>query len=376
MTPHLSPRTVPGTLRLDARESGECLVLAGDWTLEHYANLAAAIRELPSPPRRLDCSALGELDTAGAALLVELEKNGDLKALADTLPRQRRALLLAVYTAMNDTGDVTDAPQDWLKPLIDLGKWASTGWRALLLLLGFMGLTLSTFVSLLGKPRRWRLTALVAQIHQTGLNAVAIVALLTFLVGAVIAFLGATVLSTFGATIYTVDLVAYSFLREFAVVLAAVLLAGRTASAFTAQIGSMKVNEELDAMQAMGLDAIELLVLPRILALVIVLPLLTFLAMLAGLAGGAAVALLSLDIPLTQFYTIVGDVPLRHFLVGLSKAPIFAMLIALIGCLEGFKVAGSAESVGAHTTSSVVQSIFAVILVDSIAAIFFMEMGW
>src|SRR5690606_27870733 len=193
---------------------------------------------------------------------------------------------------------------------------------------------------------------------------------------AVVAFLGATVLTQFGASIYTVDLVAYAFMREMGVLLAAILLAGRTASAFTAQIGSMKVNEELDALRVQGLSPIELLVVPRLLALVITLPVLTFISMLSGIAGGAMVALFSLDISLTQFMGIVQQVPLRHFWLGLCKAPVFAVLIALIGCLEGFKVGGSAESVGIRTTSSVVQCIFMVILMDALAAMFFMEMDW
>jgi len=239
-----------------------------------------------------------------------------------------------------------------------------------------MGLTLLTLISLLPRPWRWRWTALIAQMQQAGLNAVPIVALLNFLVGAVVAFLGATVLTQFGASIYTVDLVAYAFMREMGVLLAAILLAGRTASAFTAQIGSMKVNEELDALRVQGLSPIELLVIPRLLALVITLPVLTFIAMLSGIAGGAMVAVFSLDISLTRFMGIVQQVPLLHFWLGLAKAPVFAVLIALIGCLEGFKVGGSAESVGERTTSSVVQCIFMVILMDAVAAMFFMEMGW
>ena len=212
---------------------------------------------------------------------------------------------------------------------------------------------------------------------QSGLNAVPIVALLTFMVGAVVAFLGATVLQDFGATVYTIDLVAFSFLREFGVLLAAILLAGRTASAFTAQLGAMKSTEEIDALKTLGLDPIELLVLPRVMAMLISLPLLAFVGMLSGLVGGAVVATLSLDISVSQFITTLQkDVSVTHFLVGLSKAPVFAFVIAVIGCLEGFKVSGSAQSVGAHTTSSVVQSIFMVILIDALAALFFMEMGW
>lgn len=173
------------------------------------------------------------------------------------------------------------------------------------------------------------------------------------------------------------NLVAFSFLREFGVLLTAILLAGRTASAFAAQIGTMQANEEIDAMRTLGLDPVDLLVLPRVLALLVVLPALTFIAMLSGLLGGGLVCALTLDVSPTMFLNMVqNNVGLRHFLVGMSKAPVFAFLIAVIGCAEGFKVSGSAQSVGEHTTSSVVQSIFMVILVDALAALFFMKMRW
>ncbi len=356
-----------------------CVCLQGPWTLAHYAQLARTVAPPAEPVICLDGAGLTELDTAGAALLVKLLGAASLcRMLPDAtgLSAERRALLLAVANAMASREAPPPAPSRWTDGLARLGEFMLNGWRQWVLLLGFMGLTLSTLAVTLLKPRRWRLTALVAQMHQCGLNAVPIVALLTFLVGAVVAFLGATVLANFGATIYTVDLVAYSFLREFGVLLTAILLAGRTASAFTAQLGSMKVNEELDALRTQGLDPIELLVLPRLLALVLTLPLLTFIAMLSGMLGGALVSLLSLDISLAQYLAIVQQVPVQHFLVGMGKAPVFALLIALIGCLEGFKVGGSAQSVGEHTTSSVVQSIFTVILLDAIAALFLMEMDW
>jgi phospholipid/cholesterol/gamma-HCH transport system permease protein len=193
----------------------------------------------------------------------------------------------------------------------------------------------------------------------------------------VVAFLGSTVLAGFGAGIYTVNLVAFSFLREFGVLLTAILLAGRTASAFTAQIGSMQANEEIDAIRTLGLNPVELLVLPRVLAMLVALPALTLVAMFSGLLGGGLVCALTLDVSPTMFINMVQEnVRVRHFLVGMAKAPVFAFLIAVIGCAEGFKVTGSAQSVGEHTTSSVVQSIFMVILVDALAALFFMKAGW
>lgn len=374
-----------GSAQLDATATPPRLRVAGDWTLAHYAVLERAVDALKHRLHQntpIDLSALGALDTAGAALLAGLlgaERLGDLATQDPTLPAAQRALLQTVGKAM----------ASYVKPkarrrhntvtelLARIGAAMDNVWHQQVQLLGFIGLTLQTFVQTVWRPRRWRVTSLVAHIEQTGLDAVPIVMLLTFMVGAVVAFLGSTVLADFGATIYTVDLVAFSFLREFAVLLTAILLAGRTASAFTAQIGSMKANEEIDAIRALGLDPMELLVLPRVLAMLASLPMLTFLAMIAGLIGGGLVCAMVLDIPPVMFINLVkSDIGVKNFLVGIAKAPVFAFLIAVIGCLEGFKVSGSAESVGEHTTSSVVQSIFVVILIDALAALFYMEMGW
>lgn len=380
----------PGRLEQDA----DRLCAIGDWTLPHYARLRGELSRQQAAvasqrnamasgqqDKTLDLEQLGELDTAGAALLVDLlgpDGVRDISHWAPSLSSERQALLEAVAEAALTPVDEPPKPRnDPIATLATLGRHTEQLARQQLQLIAFIGLTLSKLLGILPFPLRWRFTSLVAHTQQTGLNAIPIVALLTFLVGAVVAFLGATVLRDFGATIYTVNLVAYSFLREFGVLLAAILLAGRTASAFTAQIGSMKANEELDALQVQGLDPIEILVLPRLLAMMISLPILTLIGMLSGMLGGALVSAVALDIPFAQFSAILQrDIPLQHFLVGMAKAPVFAFLIAVIGCLEGFKSAASAESVGEHTTSSVVQSIFMVILLDALAALFFMEMGW
>jgi phospholipid/cholesterol/gamma-HCH transport system permease protein len=355
------------------------LYLNGHWTLSEYQQLLKQTAAPTQTPRSLDASGLKSIDTAGATLLLDLlgaETLGALVESATGLSDERRALLQMVAQSMRDREQPAAPEHRWGDGLEALGVLTVSGWQQLMQFFAFTGLTITSLLTLLPRPWRWRWTALVAQMQQAGLNAVPIVALLNFLVGAVVAFLGATVLAQFGATIYTVDLVAYAFMRELGVLLAAILLAGRTASAFTAQIGSMKVNEELDALKVQGLSAIELLVIPRLLALVITLPILGFIAILSGIAGGAMVAVLSLDISLTQFIGIVQQVPLLHLWLGLAKAPVFAVLIALIGCLEGFKVGGSAQSVGERTTASVVQCIFVVILLDAVAALFYMEMDW
>jgi len=378
----MEPMTTPPSATLDTNEHPACLRIAGDWTLAHYASLkreSDQLRTQCSSDTVADLSQLGRLDTAGASLLAELLGSERLSHCTDSLPDASRALLKNVYCSVQDYCiPVKEAERPVLLLLLErIGRAVNTLWQDTRQLLGFVGLILETLLRRAFQPHRWRLTPVVAHIEQTGLDAAPIVALLTFLVGAVVAFLGATVLAAFGATIFTVDLVAFSFLREFAVLLTAILMAGRTASAFTAQIGSMKANEEIDAIRTLGLNPMELLVVPRVLALLISLPLLTFLAMICGIVGGAVVCALSLDISPAMFLSLLQtDIGVQHFLVGLAKAPFFAFLIAAIGCLEGFKVSGSAESVGAHTTSAVVQSIFVVIVLDAVAALFFMEMGW
>ena len=367
---------------LDTSRQPACLRIAGDWTLAHYADLRRDSEQLRSQCAAdavADLSQLGRLDTAGASLLAELLGAERLSRCTGQLPEASRALLQTVYCSVQDYCVPTKAPERnvFMVLLERIGCAVAVLWDDTRQLLGFIGLILETIVRRLFQPHRWRVTPVVAHLEQTGLDAAPIVALLTFLVGAVVAFLGATVLAAFGATIFTVDLVAFSFLREFGVLLTAILLAGRTASAFTAQIGSMKANEEIDAIRTLGLNPMELLVVPRVLALLISLPLLTFVAMICGIVGGAVVCALTLDISPAMFLSLLqSDIGVQHFLVGLAKAPFFAFLIAAIGCLEGFKVSGSAESVGAHTTSAVVQSIFVVIVLDAVAALFFMEMGW
>ena len=374
-----------GNAQLDTSSNPARLRISGDWTLAHYTRLKQQTEQLAGQydaQTAIDLDEVSSIDTAGASLLVDLlgaERVSQLTDTAHKLPAADRALLQTVYASLRDFCVPVKVPQQNICILLlsRIGGAVYKLWQDSLQLLGFIGLILQTLARNLFRPKQWRITPMVAHIEQIGLNAASIVVLLTFMVGAVVAFLGATVLANFGAGIFTVDLVAFSFLREFGVLLTAILLAGRTASAFTAQIGSMKANEEIDAIRTLGLDPMDLLVLPRVLALLIALPLLTFLAMMAGILGGAVVCVVSLGISPDMFISLLhSDIGVQHFLVGMVKAPFFAFLIAAVGCLEGFKVSGSAESVGEHTTSSVVQSIFIVIVLDAVAALFFMEMGW
>lgn len=363
----------------------DSLAIQGQWRLTNYHALSQCINQFKLTKKSfssLDFSALEALDTAGAERLCTLIDPSQLLSLLDQaigLSPERHALLVTVAQALSQEGSLTSKTKQYALGdyLARLGMATQRFFRELTELMGFIGFCLQTIFLNFFKPKEWRINAIFIQIEETGLNAVPIVCLLTFLVGAVIAFLGATVLETFGATIYTVDLVGFSFMREFAVLLTAILMAGRTASAFTAQLGSMKANEEIDALRAQGLDPMLILVIPRIIAMMITMPMLTFIGMISGIFGGALVCVWTLDISPKLFIDLIyTDISIQHFYVGMSKAPIFAFLIAIIGCLQGFKVSGSAQSVGEHTTAAVVHSIFTVILLDALAALYFMEMGW
>ena len=319
---------------------------------------------------------LKALDTVGAERLVHLLDGDAQPVLAPQagLSDERRAMVKAVAGAMDTLEPVSPPPSrsSLAQLLANIGEATVHFWRQFMALLGFSGLTLDSLARNVLRPGRWRVTSIVAQVEQTGFNAVPIIALLTFLVGAVIAFLGATILADFGATTYTINLVGFSFLREFAVLLTAILMAGRTASAFTAQIGSMKVNEEIDAIRVQGLNPIEILVLPRVLAMLISLPILTFIGMISGVAGGMLVCVLSLDISPQVFL----DSPKTSRCVTLCWAwPRRRCLLSIAVIGPGGFSAGQCP-VRANTTAAVVHSIFVVILLDALVALFFMEMGW
>lgn len=363
---------------LDPSVTDGVLLLSGEWRVARLTELERALRSRPAAAQQIDGREIEALDAAGAYLLLKLARDLDLDLNAVSLRDQHRRLLETVAQALDEESDSPARVRNPVLRMIErLGAALDAFFRNAWGLVGFFGLVLQTLASSLFRPRQWRITATVHHMQATGLDALPLVALLSFLVGAVVAFLGATVLRDFGAELFVVDLTTFAFLREFGVLLTAILLAGRTASAFTAQIGSMKSREEIDAIRTLGLDPIVLLVLPRLIALLIMLPLLSVVATLSGLVGGLAVATFSLGMPLEMYINRVYETAsLSHYLTGLSKAPVFAAVIALVGCREGFKVTGTAQSVGERTTSAVVQSISLVIVINALAALFFMEMGW
>ncbi|PBS12290.1 ABC transporter permease [Lysobacteraceae bacterium NML93-0792] len=368
--------TAPSHALPSAEVEGACLRLHGHWTLEHAGDIDGVLRGIDSAVRDVDARGVDRLDSLGVLQLVRFAHKRELEFGGFEFRDDHHALVEAIEDVADDRPK-KKREYGVAAALGRLGYRMHDNGREIVALVSFLGETLVKLGRLATAPRRLRVTSTVHHMEQVGLDAVPLVALLSFMVGAVIAFLGSTVLADFGATIFVVELVSIAFLREFGVLLTAILLAGRTASAFTAQIGAMVGREEVDAIRTLGLDPIDLLVIPRVLALLVMLPLLTFLAMVSGLIGGLSVGAFSLDIPPQAYLARMHEqMEVRHFLVGMSKAPIFAMIIALIGCLEGLQVQGTAQSLGERTTSSVVQTISLVIIVDAFAAIWFMHVGW
>jgi phospholipid/cholesterol/gamma-HCH transport system permease protein len=352
----------------------------GAWTLPHLPALKRRVDALTATPDSPDLSAIDALDASGAWLLQRaLAQLGHAVADAQALGlKPEFAALLGRVDRVDQRPPTAPAGFEfWTARLAAIGLALEIFAGHARHLLGFLGLFLSTLARAIREPRRLRMTALVHHMETAGFNALPIVCLLAFLVGAVVAYLGASVLKPYGGEVFTVELIAYSFMREFGVLLAAILVAGRSGSAFTAEIGAMKSHEEVDALRALGLDPIEILVLPRTLALLAMLPLVAFLATLSGILGGALIAWGALDLTPALFWARLNEtMTWQHLAAGLIKAPFFALAIGLIGCLEGLKVEGSAESVGRHTTSAVVQSIFVVILLDALFAMFYLEVGF
>ena len=367
--------------RLEGTGTQARLVLGGDWTLRHARQAEACLpaRAGVAPGAlAVDTSAVGAMDTAGAFLLAQwLRQAATAGATAEFAGGNPAHHALVARVQLKERQPLARPAVPALVRLAHrTGRATFAFASAAANLLQFFGLVSVKLVLVLLRPRRLRLRAVVAHVERIGLHALPILGLLSFLIGVVLAYQGADQLRTYGAEIFTVNLLGVSILRELGGLLTAILVAGRSGSAFAAEIGTMKVNEEVDAMRTMGLDPVEVLVLPRLLAMVIALPLLTLYASLMALAGGAVMVVGALGITLPQFLNQLGEaVMLSTFWVGLSKAPVFALLIALAGCYEGLQVTGSAESVGRQTTKSVVEAIFLVIVADAFFSILFAQLG-
>lgn len=362
-------------------QEGEYVVRAGGaWRVGSAAELDRKLVGL-NPGRvqqvRIDLSGLDSLDSAGAWLLLRTKREMAARGLLVTLENLPPSVV-PLFDKVEASNPVLVPPhrrprahgiREFLRRIGEGTVWFVLQARELV---GFLGLVAITLVRTLRHPGRLRLVSLVNHLERTGVTAMPIVGLISFLIGVVMAYQGADQLHRFGAEIYTVNLLAIGILRELGILLTAIIVAGRSGSAFTAEIGAMKVNEELDAMRTLGLDPIEILVLPRIFALVIALPLLAFYANIMGLLGGLLMSWAALDITMPVFVRQFQSALFGWtFWLGPLKAPFFAVVIAVIGCYQGLKVAQSAESVGRLTTVSVVESIFLVIVLDAAFSVVF-----
>ncbi len=323
-----------------------------------------------------DFEDLVRIDTAGAYVLTRAIGCHDGFCRRWTVRNASESQKGLIYAAAEASKGMAPPPKKpWYAPIERIGEATMHGLAETYDTLSFFGKFVMVMLKMLARPHRIRWKSVVALIETVGLDALPIVMLLSFFIGAVIAFMGADLLQSFGAKVFVVDLVGIAVLREFAVLITAILLAGRSNSAFTAQIGSMKMRQEIDAMTVIGLNKEETLVVPRVLACLISMPILTFAAMLAGLGGGMLVAW-SQDISPVLFVARAKEVvSIKHFGVGMIKAPVFALVIALIGCRQGFAVLGSVDSLGERTTKSVVQAIFSVIVLDAMFAMLFLRLG-
>ncbi|WP_417518684.1 MlaE family ABC transporter permease [Minwuia sp.] len=346
---------------------------SGDWIVGHARDLNRQIGRAGTADS-IDVGHIGRLDTSGAHLLVKLaEATG---AEIENCPDRYRSLIERVAGAEGPPADLPERGNAILRILEALGRGASEAGARTISMVAFLGAVFEAAGRTIMNPRRFRLTATVRHMEEAGLSAFPIVMLISFLVGVVLAFQGAAQLQRFGAEIFVVNLIGVSVLREIGILLTAIVVAGRSGSAFAAQIGSMKVNEEVDAMRALGLDPMDVLVLPRVLALFLMMGPLAFLADLTGLIGGGLMAWVALDIPPALFAErLAATIPLSALMVGLAKAPVFGALIAMVGCYEGLRTQGSAESLGRQTTRAVVEGIFIVIVADAIFSIFFNLVG-
>ena len=362
---------------------GVRIVVSGDWTLAALGKIRSALDELGaveprSQPVEIDLGQLQILDTAGALALVKLRNSAGGERTAFTNERSEHRILLDEVARAAPAIEEAPPPR---RPIAETAEWLATAATAIvrdaIMLTTFLGQTTAAMANVIAHPSRFRGTSFIHQIQQTGLTAAPIIALVCFLIGGVILQQGAHQLRGFGAENLSIDMLGILALREVGIILASVMVAGRSASAFTAQIGTMKMREEIDAMRTLGIDPTETLVVPRILALIVALPLLVFVADVMCLAGGALMAklYLSLDLPL-YLQRLNSAVQVKHLYVGLIKAPFAALVIGLVGCLEGLSVQGSAESVGAQVTTAVVKAIFLVLVLDAVFAIFLSASGF
>lgn len=376
--------TTAPVLTAISNDSGLELRPAGSWIAAHAAALERLSADVApqldaATAVRLDMSGVRELDTLGAWLLEKIARRGahaGQPAAIAGVAENYAGLLDEVHQVNRNAPPPAAARNPVAVKLEDLGRAALSTSEDIAVFLQMLGALCAASLRVLRRPRTLRLTSLTYQLYRVGWQAIPIVVLITFLIGAIIAQQGIFHFRKFGADSYVVDMVGILVLRELGVLIVAIMVAGRSGSAYTAELGSMKMREEIDALSTMGLDPVDVLILPRIVALVLALPILTFIGSMAALYGGGLVAWFYGGMGPAIFIARLHEaVSVTSFEVGMIKAPFMALVIGIVACSEGLRVKGSAESLGKQTTTSVVKSIFLVIVLDGLFAIFFASVG-
>ncbi|MBX7458051.1 ABC transporter permease [Qipengyuania sp. 1NDH17] len=360
---------------LQRGDGGTVLALSGPYLVSTVGAIDDDLRDMEEPLSRVDLSDVSEIDTVGAWLACSLASSHGAEITGASERAQR---LLGALTGMDSEQELA-APRlpVWKRVPEAMGEKVFNARTGATGVVSFLGALLISAGTLIRHPRRFRMVALVHQVELVGVSALPIIGLMSFLIGIVIAQQGAVQLAQFGAETLTINLVGRITLRELGVLMTAIMVAGRSGSAFAAQLGTMKLTEEVDAMRTIGISPMEALVIPRILAAVLMMPLLGFYASCLAIIGGAVVGDLMLGIPFWTFLSRIQEVvPTYDVWVGLIKAPVFGLIVGLAGCYNGMQVKGNSEEVGRRTTLSVVAAIFAVIVLDAFFAVFFTELGW
>ncbi len=352
----------------------------GYWTIDQVASLQQAADGLAANGAQaadVDFHQIERMDTAGACLAVQLLHRLGISSVEQVQAPQAVDSILETVSRYHRAPAAEPAAVNALVKVLErLGKATLEALDLAACFVVFIGTITRHLLGTLIRPLRFRFSLTMTQIELSGFNAIPIISLISFLIGIVIAYQGALQLGKLGADIYTIDLLAVTILREMGILLAAIVIAGRSGSTFAAEIGSMKINEEIDAMHTIGMNPMEVLVLPRVVGLTISLPILTLIANFFGIIGGALMVWLVMDIAPSLFVVkFIDSLSPWTFWVGIMKAPVFAAVIAVIGCYEGMQVSGSAESLGTHTTRAVVESIFLIIVFDALFSIFFGVIG-
>ena len=352
------------------------LRFTGPLTLARIGALPDRLENLENGrPMTLDLSGVERMDTVGAWVVHRLTRRNEAEVTgADP---HMESLLEQVAAADQPVKVRPDRTPPLYRVLGQIGGATATAGRTMLGLVGFFGALLISVWNVIVHPRRFRLNAVTQQFELLGIHSLGIIGLMSFLVGIVIAQQGAVQLRQFGAEVFTVNLIGRSSVKELGILMTAIMVAGRSGSAFAAQIGSMKLAEEVDAMRTIGLSPMEALVIPRVMAAVLMMPLLGFYSALIAIIGGGLFCWIDLDIPPVTFVQRIREVvPMTDLWQMLIKAPVFGLIIAMAGCFQGLQVEGNAEEVGLRTTSAVVQGIFLVIVLDAFFAVFFTSVGW